>query len=54
MDKLVLMMPTSDEIEVVKNYDGDSSLLGPIDKLFVVLSDIPRFATLLLLINVLD
>jgi hypothetical protein len=36
--------PTSTEVETVKGYDGDESLLGSTEKFFLALADIPNLA----------
>ena len=39
---LLKCKPTSDEIALVKSYDGDTEALGPTEKFFLKLSEIPE------------
>ncbi|KAF0720482.1 Aste57867_275 [Aphanomyces stellatus] len=41
---LETMVPTSDELDLVKGYDGDVTLLGETEKFFLALVDVPRLA----------
>lgn len=36
------MIPTSDEVSMLKNYDGDSALLGEVEKFFIEIIKVPN------------
>lgn len=39
---LVSLAPTDEEIRIVKNYKGDKKRLGPVEKFFLSVADIPQ------------
>ncbi|CAK4617098.1 hypothetical protein LEN26_014686 [Aphanomyces euteiches] len=41
---LETMVPSTDELELVKSYDGDVALLGETEKFFLAVANIPRLA----------
>ena len=42
IDKLLGLVPTSDEVDALTSYSGDLELLGNVEKLLLTLSTIPR------------
>ncbi|CAK4617136.1 hypothetical protein AeMF1_012017 [Aphanomyces euteiches] len=44
IQSLAAMVPTGDEMELVKTYEGDVALLGETEKFFLAISDVPRLA----------
>ncbi|ETV79003.1 hypothetical protein, variant 1 [Aphanomyces astaci] len=44
IQSLAAMVPTADEVDLVKGYEGDVALLGETEKFFLAISDLPRLA----------